>query len=222
VGEAVTGAGHLDEQAGEGGLLQRGEEVVFRHARGPLDHGRLELQPDHRRGRQHPIGRLGQARQPPADDVPYPLGDTEVSDVGVQDPPAFPLFDGPRLGEVAHDLGHEERVAFRLPPHHPGQLLGLLIIEAVAGGGLDEGGDPGGVEARECQPLHSAVATELPQEVAHGVAAADVAVAVGDDDQEPQGFLGTQDVPQQQQRGLGRPMEIVEDQEDGRFRGNVR
>ena len=54
------------------------------------------------------------------------------------------------------------------------------------------------------------------------MAAADVAVAVGDHDQEPQGFRGTQYMAQQEECGLGRPVEIVQDQEDGRFRGNVR
>jgi len=60
--------------------------------------------------------------------------------------------------------------------HQPEQLLCLLVVEAVPSGGLDEGGHPGGVEAGERQPLHLPVPPELGQEVAQGMAAADVTV----------------------------------------------
>jgi hypothetical protein len=222
VAEAVTGSRHLDEQAGAGRLIEGGEEFVLPDTSGPLDDGGVELQPDDGRDGQELIGRLGEKRQSPADDVSYSFGNAEFAEIGAQHPAAVLLLDGTRFREVPQHLGDEERVAFRLAPHHPGQLLRLLAIETVAGGGLDEGGHCDGVEARDRQPLDLAVAPQLGEEVAQRMAPADLAVAVGADNEQPQWFRGAQNMAQQEQGGLGRPVQIVEDQQGGRLGGDSR
>src|SRR5581483_11508147 len=133
VGEAVAVRGHLDEQAGAEGLLHGRQDLVLADARGALHDGRLELRADDGGGRQHAIGRFGKPGETLADHVPDSLGNPELVDRRVEDPPTAALFDGARFREVAEHLAQEERVAVGLTPHHGGQRLLLLVVEAVAG-----------------------------------------------------------------------------------------
>jgi hypothetical protein len=54
------------------------------------------------------------------------------------------------------------------------------------------------------------------------MATTEVAVAVGGDDEEPEPLRKAQHVAQQQQGRLGRPLEVVEHEEDGRLAGELR
>ena len=79
------------------------------------------------------------------------LGDADVGGVEVGGPGPVPLDDGARLGQVAEDLAHEERVARRLLPHGPGQCP-ARFVELVGGGEGQELDDARLVQAGNGQP----------------------------------------------------------------------
>src|SRR5690606_37339155 len=75
----------------------------------------LEVPADDRRG----VERRARSGSEPLDAADHDLADADGQVPGVQagrSPPAavVPLADGARLGEIAEDLGDEERVALRL------------------------------------------------------------------------------------------------------------
>ena len=82
-------------------------------------------------------------------------------------------------------LADEERVALGLGVHRLGQLQGLLV-QIVSRGVLHELLDTLGVEAREVEPGHPALPTEVTQDVCEWTAAIEVRVAVRRQDEHPE------------------------------------
>ena len=113
---------------------------------------------------------------------------------------------------MAQRLDEEERIATGDRRQCPGQLFVV-----VAGFG-DVCGHVVLVEAAEGEAIGGAVAVKVGEHRRQRVGAVEVGAAVCADDLHARVLAEAQEMPQQQQRGLGRPVQVVEDQDDGRIR----
>ena len=86
------------------------------------------------------------------------------------------------------------------------------VVERMSGGGLHELHDAGVVETDQVDPGHAGLPSERGQRLHQGVRMRELAVAVGAEDEEPQGRVGRRQVPEQQQAALVGPLEVVEHQ----------
>ena len=92
-------------------------------------------------------------------------------------------------------------------------------VQVVTGGALHELLDFLAVQTREVQTGHTALPAQVPEDISERMAAIEVGVAVGRQDEHPDGRDRPQDVTKKQQRWLVGPMEIVEHEHE---RGVVR
>jgi hypothetical protein len=125
---------------------------------------------------------------------------------------AVALDEPARFGQVPQELTDEQRVALGLDVHRLGQLEDRRV-EGVPGRDLDEL-----LHVRLAQPvhlesLHVAFATEVGQHAGEGMGAVEVGVAERPDGEQA-GRRRPGHVPEQEQRRLGRPLQVVEHQQD--------
>ncbi len=213
VDEAVATRSGLLDEAGVDGDVQGLEHVVLVAVDQVDQHGEVDVPADDRRPAEHVVDLVGQAGHPAADHLPYPLGDGHVLQVHGRLPHAVALDDGAGLRQVAQDLAHEEGVALGLGVHGRGEGP-LGVVQFLARRGGDErldllGGEPGQREA-----LDPGRPAQVGEQLAQRMGPVQVGVAVGADDQDPTGLLGPEEVAQEEQRGLARPVQVVEDQHE--------
>ena len=128
--------------------------------------------------------------------------------------PAVSLLDQfARFDEVPQELPHEERAAVGLRVHGVGQGE-FAALEVVAGQGLHHGHGLAVGEAPQAEPLDAGLPAKLGQQLGERMVPADVGVAVGPDDEQGHRLAGADQVFEQQQRGLGGPVEVVEQEHD--------
>ena len=196
--EPVPTAGLLDDDARLARLVERVDEVLLDH---PLDQLDGEPAADDR-GRGKGLVRLRrQPRKPAAHGFPHTLRQR------ARVPRAAAFVD------VAQRLDEEERVAAGDRRQRPGQLFVV-----VAGLG-DVGGHVVLVEAAELQAVGGAVAVKVGEHRRQRMGAVEVGAAVRADDLHAGLLAEAQQMAQQQQRRLGRPVQVVEHQDDGCARG---
>ncbi len=175
------------------------------------EHGHVELAADHRPQREQPVDGLGQAGEAAPDHLPYAV--RNPGDFSPERPPVSLLDQLARFDEVPQELAHEERAAVGLGIHGVGQGE-LAALQVVAGQGLHHGHGLAVGEAPQAEPLDAALPAQLGQQVGERMASADVGVAVGPDDEQGHRLAGADHVFEHQQRGLGGPVEVVEQEHD--------
>ena len=121
--------------------------------------------------------------------------------------------DAAAFVDVAQRLDEEERVAAGDRRQRPGELFVV-----VAGLG-DVRGHVVLVEAAELKTVGGAVAVKIGEHRREGMGAVEVGAAVRADDLHARALAESQEVAQQQQCGLGCPVQVVEYQDDGRAGG---
>lgn len=111
---------------------------------------------------------------------------------------------------MAQCLDQEERVAAGHRHQSPGELV--VVVSGLG----DIGGHVLGVEAAQRKAVRGAVAVKVGEHGSQGMGSVEVCAAVGRDDLHPGVVAEAQQMPQQQERRFGRPVQIVEYQHDGR------
>ena len=122
------------------------------------------------------------------------------------------------LGEVAHDLDDEERVAVGLVADRPRELRDVVLFGECG----DELADLALAESRECQPFEPLQPSQIGERLGEGGGPQQVRVAVSSDDQDPLRARDDEEVAQQQQGRFVRPMQVVEHDDGAARSGRVR
>ena len=181
---------------------------------------RLELQPDDRGARPGSGSPARTAGQAPPDDVADALREPELLEAPV-------THHLPSRCSIAPDSARWRSTSATkngLPSvsrHTAGPAPAPLSSRPCPAAGSMKAATPAR-PGRRAPAARTARAPELGQEVGERDGAADVGVPVGDHDQEPQRLREPQDVAQQQQRGFGRPVQVVEHEQDGRLGRDAR
>ena len=110
---------------------------------------------------------------------------------------------------MAQELAHEEGAAVRLRIHGVGEGK-CAALEIVTGQGLHHGHGLAVGEAPQGESLDAALPAQLGEQLGERMASADVGVAVGPDDEQRHRLTRADHVFEQQQCGLGGPVEVVE------------
>ena len=196
--EPITTAGLFDDDARLARFVECVDQVLADHS---LHQRQWEPAADDSCRRQCLVRLRREARKSAAHRFPDPLRQ------GTRVPTAAAFV------HMAQRLDEEERISTRDPRQCPGQLL------VVVPGFGDVGGDIVLVQATQGQASRGAVAVKVGQHRRERVRAVEVGAAVGTDNLYAGVFTEAQQMAQQQQRGLGRPVQVVEDQDDRRTRG---
>jgi hypothetical protein len=187
------------------------DQCLLAQVAGRLHDAELELRPDHGGDPQGVVGVVRQAGEPAAHDFPDSFGNAQFFDGQPRAPALLSSFDGAGLDQVAEHLPDEERVAFRLLVDGPSQGV-PGFVEGTAGGLFDDGRHADVIQAAERQPLHTALAAEVGHDLDQRMVVREFGVPVGAEDEDAPA-AGPDDVAEQQQRRLGRPLEVVEHQQ---------
>ena len=155
-----------------------------------------------------------QTSHPLADDVADALRERQLVEVARQRVAARGvLCDGTRLGQVAQQLGDEERIAVRFTAQRVGERHAGLV-HLVAGRSLYQFEDLVISQATEVDPVHRRLAMQLGQQHRERMARPQITRPVGSHDQAPQMPAGPEKVTKQREaRGI-RPLQVVQDNED--------
>ena len=183
----------------ESGLARLGDRVDQLGAAHLLDEREVERRADDRGDRERVVRRVRQARQPPAGGLAHAFGQR----AGL--PRAAGLLD------VAHHLDQEERVARR----HLGELAPEGAVGVADRG--EVGVDVGGGEAAERDAMRVGVAPQVGERRGERMRARELGVAIGADDEQAAALRAAQQVTQQRQRRLARPVEVVEHEQHRRL-----
>ena len=213
MGEAEARRRDLGHEPGLGRFLDGGEDRLLAQISGRLHDAEFELGADDGGDPQSLVGVTGQAGEPAPHHVTHSFGDPELVDGTTGGPGAFLSLDRTGLGEVAENLSNEERVSFRLFVDRPGQGE-ARFVERAAGGLFNEGGHPDVVETGQRQPVDPALAAKVGDDLDQRVVVRQLGVPVGAEDEDPSGGH-PDDVTQEEERRLRRPLEVVEHQHDG-------
>ena len=211
VSEAVAAGTHLSDQCRTLRRIEQVEQFVLPDREDLGEDLEVEVATDHRRRREEPDPRLADATDSGGDHLPDALGERDVA--MLVDRPAAGGAAGQRarLGQVPEDLGDEERVPVGLVQQGVGES-DLAAFELAPDHRLHEGVDPHVVETPEVEHRHSRLATECAEGPRQRMGRRQLGVAVGPGDQEPGGALVGDDVAQELQGRLVRPVQVVEDE----------
>ena len=139
-----------------------------------------------------------------------PCGQAEPGEVARHGPALAVLAELARLGEVAQDLGHEERVAGRLVAQGAGQP-DTVGVQLVTGRRLQQRDELGQLQTPEVDPHGIGQPMELGQHLLERMVGRELGRAVDGDDQQTRHLLGDQEAQQRQALAVG-PLQVVEDQ----------
>ena len=181
------------------GRFLEGVDEVRAHHR--LDQGEREPATDDGRRCESLVGRDGQSGQSAAHGFSNALRQRALV-------PAAPA-----LVDVAQRFDEEEGVATRDRGQRPCQLL---VVVACLG---DVGRDVVGVQTAQREAIGGTVAVQVGEDGRQRMGPVEVGAAVRADDLHAGVLSEPQQMAQQQQGRLGRPVQIVEDQHDGCARG---
>ncbi len=197
------------------GLVEEIQELVLVSCGGRGQEVEVEVAPDDRGNAEHIASRPAETSDAGADDRAQALRQGEI-DLRLTGHPTARgvLDDGSGLGELAEDLGHEERVAVGLLVDAVGEGHARLV-EFVTGGGLHERHHVGVVEAFERECAHPGrLAVQGAQGLGEGMGDREFGIAVGAENEQPcRGRVGRY-VAQQLEARLVGPVQVVEDQDD--------
>ena len=196
--EAVPATGLFDDDARLAGFLEGIHQVVLDD---PFDEIDREPATDDRGGPECLVGSLGETGQPAAHRFPHTLRErTRI-------PAPATLVDVPQR------LDEEEGVATRHRRQRPRQLLVV-----VAGRG-DVRGHLLLTEPGKLKPVRGSIAIEVGQHRREWMRPVEIGAAVRAEDLHTGVFAEPEQMPQQQQRRLGGPVEVVEHQHHRSARG---
>ena len=213
VGEGVAADAAVDlaQHAGAHRLVERRDEVVPRQRPERLEQPEVDLAPDHRRDLDRLARRRRQPPQAPRGDPAHALGHPGLLEVDRA------LEAARRVAQVAQDLLDEERVA-----------LGLAVQrrDEVGGGrggavGLDQLADLAGVEALERDVREAVLAPQRGDQLRQRVPLLELRVAVGAEEHRAPRLGRAHEVAQQLHRRAVGPVEVVEDEQQRRARGQL-
>ena len=196
--EPVPTARLLDHDAG----LRRFVECVDQVGADHLLH-QLQRKPaaHHRSRTQRLVGVRRQARQPARHRFANTLRQAAL----------VPLTAA--LIDMAQRLDEEERISTSHRRQGPAQFF------VVVTGFGDIGAHLVLVQSGQIQPMCRAIAVQVGEHGGQRMRAVQVGAAVGGDDLHLGLVTEAQQVPQQEQRGFGRPVQVIEDQHHRRARG---
>ena len=167
---------------------------------------------------RHAVALGRQSRQPAPDDFLDAFGQSQLADVGAR--ALAHLRENAGLGQVPERLSDKEGVA-----------VGTLgdVRRQLARGIADERSDEPIhmllVEPLQCQARDGLFPPQVGQHVAQRMRTSQLALTIRTDDADGRVIGGADNVPQHEQRGLVRPVQIVEHEQDGmpcRRRGKQR
>ena len=118
-------------------------------------------------------------------------------------------LDRAGLRQVPQHLPHEKGIALGFLVDGPGKTE-VVVVQGVTSRFFHEPGDAGGIEAEEREPFEVALSAKIGQQFGQRMAVTQVGVPVGTKDEQPRPVRSADQVAQQQERGLRRPLEIVE------------
>ena len=193
--EPVATAGLFDHDSGLARLVERIDEVLIDHA---LDQVDGEPAADNGGRGEGLVGFHGQPRKPAAHGLAYTLRQ------GALIPHPTALID------VTQRLDEEERVAARHRSQRPAKLF---VVVARLG---DVRRHIVLIESAELQTLGRAVAVKIGQHRRKGMGAVEIGTPIRADDLHARLVAESQQMAQQQQGGFGRPMQVVEYENDWR------
>ena len=196
--EPVSPAGLFDDDAGLARLVERVDEVLADH---PLDELQREPAADDGRRGQALVRFRRQPGKPAAHGFPNPLRQR------ARIPHAATFLD------MTQRLDEEERITTgdrcQCASQHFVVVTGLGHVRRHVAL----------VQSAECDPVGGAVAVQVGQHRCQRVGAVEVGAAIRADNLHAGVLAETQQMAQQQQRGFGCPVQVVEDQDDGCVRG---
>jgi hypothetical protein len=152
---------------------------------------------------------LGQSLEPAREHRFHAFGDSNRCDVIVPTVRSFPC-------EPMSDLGHEERIAFRLHMHRADELGRWHLAERI----LQEPAHRASAKASKRERVQTE-ARQLPQRSGQWVASVDLDVTIGADQEHLGPIQLTREKREQEQRRRVGPMQIVEHHHAGRLARGV-
>ncbi len=209
VGEAEPPGVHLVDQSHAGQALTAVEDLALVLAGDGGDELEVEGGADQRGQRQEVGGVLGDAGEALFDHVPHRVGEGQVGEVTLVDH----RLQRSARGQVVQQLAGEQRTTGALVVDATGEALDVFVI-GVRSAGRDQLGHLGGLQALEAhggRPGHVGVG----QEVVEGVADLDLLGAVGAEHEDRGPFGGPHEVTQELDGRGGRPVEVLQHEDDG-------
>ena len=152
---------------------------------------------------------LPEALEPATDDQSNTGGDVEVPKVDIRADLPFSAKEPAIFGEIAVHLLHEERVALRLAEHGLHQSRRRFL----SGESLNHLGHAVFGETAQRHPSGQVAATQVLEGQGERVADVDLGVPICTDDEQGKFPETLGHMLEQQQRGLVRPLEVVEDKQ---------
>ena len=168
--------------------------------------------------REKVVGCFGQPRKASPNDIAHALGKTELGQRPIGGPYPVALEDRAGLREVGNDLLGEERVPVGLVVQCGDELRRRLVTGAI----VEQRTDRLLLETAERHPLDARIASEVGEQLAQRMAAVDIGVTVGAQHEHRPASFAAQDPPEQRQRRLIGPVEVVEHQEQRAVAGDLR
>jgi hypothetical protein len=207
--EPVPAPGHLDDETSGGRFLQCADELLPCQVNvGPHDDFGLEFHTGDGSHPKHPVGVGTETGQTLADHVADTFGNTEFLRAQPTEPPAVALLQEPRLRQMPEHLADEERVAFRLVVDRLGEQR-VIPLQLLPSRFLHECRDRRTVETAQRQACHTVEPAQIGQHFDEWMIVAEFVVPVGAHDQDPAQVSGADDIPQEEQRRLRGPLEVV-------------
>ena len=214
MGEAPPVDRHLVHEATLHRTGQGEQHVLLGEPRRRRQHFEVELATDHRRDAKQLVGLRAEPTQASSDDLADALRQPDHVRGHRRRPPTVLLVQDAGLGEVAEHLADEERVALGLLSNDACEVTAAAPC-LLPRGPLEEVDDVFGGEAVERDALDALDPAEVGEHLSQRITALQVGVAIGADDQHAHRGLGRHDVAQEQQRRSSRPVQVIDDQQDG-------
>ena len=180
----------------------------------------VELATDHCCDRERLVGRGIEVGEATADHLPHPLRNPDVAELEVRRPTAVSVDDRAGLGQMPKDLTDEERVALGFT--RDGSRQGdAALVELVAGGVGEELLHSRRIEPAQHQPLDARLATQVGQDLGERMCSIEVGVPIRRHDQDVHRGWRAQEVTEQEQGRLARPVQVVEHEQHRCTRSEV-
>ena len=204
--------GNLAHDARRDRLVEQLEQALGRHGRERLDRIEPEIAPERRGDGQNPVAVGRQAVETPPDHLAHALRDADL-------PARAPLrrLEAPLRHQEVDHLADEEGVPLRLAIDGGDQVR----RRREPRGHLDVAGDLALGETAQQEAARDRLARQVAERLEEGMLSAELDVAVRADDEEARAPHLAGEELEEQQRGRVRPVEVVEDEDEGLVGGRV-